>query len=232
MALVTELIDNKKKNYKMYDILKKQGVLPMITTQIGIKAAEIILKSASDSGIKIIEFAARSTDAKEMFVKILNFKKINNLDIEIAIGTILTANDAEAYHKLGANCIVCPHTDPEIGNYCIKNKLYWIPAAATLNEIIYANKLGAEIVKLFPADKIGGPSYVKAIKAPLPYLKLMPSGGVTLDENNLKSWFDAGAVCVGIGSDLFPKEILSQLDYNKSYEIFKKLIATVEKSRK
>ena len=78
----------------------------------------------------------------------------------------------------------------------------------------------------------GGPDYIKAIKAPFPNLKLMPSGGVTLEENNLKSWFKTGVVCVGIGSHLFSKETLSQLDYNKSYEAFKNLITVVEKSRK
>ncbi|MCC9072696.1 aldolase [Flavobacterium sp. F-65] len=214
----------------MYDILKTQGVLPLVT-QIGIKTAEIILKSASDSGIKIIEFAARSPDAKEVFAQMINFRNTNNLNIKLAVGSILTLNDAEAYHKLGADCIVCPHTDSEIGNFCFKNNLYWIPGAATLNEIIHANKLGAEIVKLFPADKIGGPSYVKAIKAPFPNLKLMPSGGVTLEENNLKPWFKAGVVCVGIGSHLFSKEVLSQLDYDKSFAAFKNLITIVEKSR-
>jgi 2-dehydro-3-deoxyphosphogluconate aldolase/(4S)-4-hydroxy-2-oxoglutarate aldolase len=215
----------------MYNILKTQGVLPLVT-QIGIKTAEIILQSASDSGIKIIEFAARSHDAKEVFSQMVNFRDTNNLDIKLAVGSVLTVNDAEAYHKLGADCIICPHTDQEIGNYCFKNSLYWIPGAATLNEILHANNLGAEIVKLFPADKIGGPNYVKSIKAPFPNLKLMPTGGVTLEEYNLKSWFKVGVVCVGIGSHFFSKEILSQLDYEKSLEAFKNLIAVVEKSRK
>ncbi|KFF20330.1 bifunctional 4-hydroxy-2-oxoglutarate aldolase/2-dehydro-3-deoxy-phosphogluconate aldolase [Flavobacterium hydatis] len=215
----------------MYHILKTQGVLPLVT-QIGIKTAEIILQSAADSGIKIVEFAARADDAKEVFAQMVSFKNANNLDIKLAVGSVLNVNDAETYHKLGADCIICPHTDLEIGNYCLKNNLYWIPGAATLNEVLHANKLGAEIVKVFPADKIGGPSYVKAIKAPFPNLKLMPTGGVTLEESNLKSWFKVGVVCVGIGSHLFSKEMLSQLDYDKSFEAFKNLIAVVEKSRK
>ncbi|MCV9930225.1 aldolase [Flavobacterium sp. LS1R49] len=215
----------------MYNILKTQGVLPLVT-QIGIKTAEIILKSASDSGIKIIEFAARSNDAKEVFRQMVSYRNTNNLNLKLAVGSVLTVNDAEAYHKLGADCIICPHTDPEIGNYCFKNSLYWIPGAATLNEVLHANNLGAEIVKLFPADKIGGPGYVKSIKAPFPNLKLMPTGGVTLEESNLKSWFKVGVVCVGIGSHFFSQEILSQLDYETSFQAFKNLIAVVEKSRK
>ncbi|MEO8532606.1 MAG: aldolase [Flavobacterium sp.] len=214
----------------MYSILKTQGVLPLVT-QINIQTAEIILKSAAATGIKIIEFAARATDAKEVFSQMIAFRNANKLDIKIAVGSILTVNDAEAYHQLGADCIVCPHTDLEIGNYCFKNNVYWIPGAATLNEVLHANKLGAEVVKLFPADKIGGPGYVKAIKAPFPNLKLMPTGGVTLEESNLKSWFKVGVVCVGIGSNLFSKELLAQLTYEKSVEAFQNLIEVVEKTR-
>ena len=214
----------------MYSILKKQGVLPLVT-QINIETAQIVLQSAADAGIKIIEFAARASDAKEVFSQMIAFKKANNIDVKIAVGSILTVDDAQTFHLLGADCIVCPHTDLEIGNYCFKNNIYWIPGAATLNEILQANKLGAEIVKLFPADKIGGPGYVKAIRAPFPDLKLMPTGGVTLEESNLKSWFKSGVVCVGIGSNLFSKEMLSNLSYEQSLQAFKSLIEVVEKIR-
>ncbi|QSW87176.1 aldolase [Flavobacterium endoglycinae] len=214
----------------MYSILKTQGVLPLVT-QIDTQTAEIILKSAAATGIKIIEFAARAANAKEVFNHMISFRNANNLDLKIAVGSILNVADAAVFHKLGADCIVCPHTDPEIGEYCLKNNLYWMPGAATLNEILHANKLGAEIVKLFPADKIGGPGYVKAIKAPFPDLKLMPTGGVTLEESNLKSWFKVGVVCVGIGSNLFSKELLAQLTYEKSVEAFQNLIEVIEKTR-
>lgn len=83
------------------------------------------------------------------------------------------------------------------------------PGAATLNEILYANKLGAEIVKLFPADAIGGANYVKAIRSPFPQLKLMPTGGVRLDEDNLNEWFSAGVVCVGIDRICFQQKLWS-----------------------
>ena len=121
-----------------------------------------MLQSAADAGIKIIEFAARADNAKEVFTQMVAFKKANNLDVKIAVGSILSVDDAQTFHQLGADCIVCPHTDPEIGNYCLKNNIYWIPGAATLNEILHANKLGADVVKLFPADKIGGSRLCKS----------------------------------------------------------------------
>ncbi|MEG2103476.1 MAG: aldolase, partial [Flavobacterium sp.] len=82
-----------------------------------------------------------------------------------------------------------------------------------------------------PADKIGGSGYVKAIKAPFPNLKIMPTGGVTLEESNLKSWFKSGVVCVGIGSNLFSKEMLQHLTYDQSLEAFQNLIEIIEKIR-
>ncbi|WP_407505382.1 beta/alpha barrel domain-containing protein [Elizabethkingia miricola] len=212
----------------MYDILKEQGVLPLIT-KIGIETAKILVQSAADSEIKIIEFAARSEDSKEVFAQMAQFRNARNLNVKLAVGSVLSAKDAAEYHKHGADCIVCPHIDPQIAAYCNKSNLYWIPGAATLNEILYANKLGAEIVKLFPADAVGGANYVKAIKSPFPQLKLMPTGGVRLDEDNLNEWFSAGVVCVGIGSHLFSAETLANLNYQKALEVFKYLKDTVQK---
>ena len=212
----------------MYDILKEQGVLPLIA-KIGIETAKILLQSAEDSETKIIEFAARTEDSKEIFEQMVQFRNARNLKVKIAVGSVLNAEDAEIYHKLGADCIICPHIDPQIAAYCHENKLYWIPGAATLNEVLYANRLGAEIVKLFPADAIGGADYVKAIRSPFPNLQLMPTGGVRLDEENLKQWFSSGAVCVGIGSHLFSAETLTNLNYQKALEVFKYLKETVQK---
>ncbi|MCL1663282.1 aldolase [Elizabethkingia ursingii] len=212
----------------MYDILKEQGVLPLIT-KIGVETANILLQSAADSEIKIIEFAARSGDSKEVFAQMVRFKNVHNLNVKLAVGSVLNAADAAEYHKMGADCIVCPHIDPQIAAYCNENNLYWIPGAATLNEILYANKLGADVVKLFPADAIGGANYVKAIKSPFPELKLMPTGGVRLEEDNLKEWFSSGVACVGIGSHLFSAETLANLNYEKSLEVFKYLKETVQK---
>ena len=214
----------------MYEILKRQGVLPLIT-QIDSHIAKIVLQAAADSGIKAIEYAARSEDSKRVFEEMIAFKQENKLDIKICVGSMLSVEQAKLYHSLGADCIVCPHTDPDIGAYCIENKVYWIPGAATLNEVLNANKLGADIVKLFPADEIGGASYVKAIRAPFPNLKLMPTGGVTLDLENLRKWFSAGVICVGVGSHLFSKKELVTLTYDTALSKFKNLIAVIEEAR-
>jgi 2-dehydro-3-deoxyphosphogluconate aldolase/(4S)-4-hydroxy-2-oxoglutarate aldolase len=96
---------------------------------------------------------------------------------------------------------------------CNRRKILWSPGCGTLSEINYAEELGAEIVKIFPGSSVGGPEFVKAIKGPCPWTSIMPTGGVEPTSENLKQWFDAGVTCVGIGSNLMPKELLQNKDW-------------------
>ena len=191
----------------VFETLATQRILPLIT-KIDIHTAEIVVEAAHLSGIKTLEYAARSADAPEVLEAIVKQVKTKGYDLLIGVGSVLNAAHAKLYHELGADYIVSPHIEEEVGQYCKEHDVFWIPGASTLNEAVYATKLGAGIVKLFPADYLGGPGFVKAISSPFPTLKLMPSGGVTTEAENLKSWFDAGVVCVGIGSNLFSAELL------------------------
>src|SRR5699024_9941804 len=86
--------------------------------------------------------------------------------------------------------------------------------AGSLTEISQAEALGAEVVKIFPGSQVGGPEFVKAVLGPFPWSSIMPTGGVTLEEDNLTQWFNAGVISVGIGSSLFTKEALAQKDWD------------------
>lgn len=191
----------------VFETLSTQRILPLIT-KIDIETAAIIVEAAHLAGIKTLEYAARSADAPEVLEAIVKQVKTKGYDLLIGVGSVLNAGHAKLYHELGADYIVSPHIEEEVGQYCKEHDVFWIPGASTLNEAVYATKLGAGIVKLFPADYLGGPGFIKAISSPFPTLKLMPSGGVTTEAENLKSWFDAGVVCVGIGSNLFSAELL------------------------
>jgi 2-dehydro-3-deoxyphosphogluconate aldolase/(4S)-4-hydroxy-2-oxoglutarate aldolase len=115
--------------------------------------------------------------------------------------------------QLGANFIVTPVLREDIAIACNRRKVLWSPGCGTLTEIARAEELGCEIVKLFPGD-IYGPNFIKAIKGPCPWTSIMPTGGVSTSEDNLKGWFDAGVTCVGIGSQLISNEILANKDYD------------------
>ena len=104
-----------------------------------------------------------------------------------------------------------------------------MPGCGSLTEINYAESLGADIVKIFPAQQVGGPEFIKAVKGPCPWSNIMPTGGVQPEEENLKEWFSAGAHCVGLGSQLFVKNMEGHFDFEEikrasklSVEAFKK----------
>jgi 2-dehydro-3-deoxyphosphogluconate aldolase/(4S)-4-hydroxy-2-oxoglutarate aldolase len=120
----------------------------------------------------------------------------------LGIGTIVDAETAENYVKLGADFIVQPGTTKEVSEVCKKHNIAWVPGVMTPTEIYSALSLGASMVKIFPGNIVGS-AYVKALRGPMPTVKIMVTGGVEPTEGSLKEWFDAGANAVGLGSQLF-----------------------------
>ena len=131
----------------------------------------------------------------------------------MGVGSITDAAAASRYMSLGANFVVTPVLREDIAVVCDRRKVLWSPGCGTLTEIARAEELGCEIVKLFPGD-IYGPNFVKGIKGPQPWTSIMPTGGVSPDKENLKSWFDAGVTCVGMGSKLIKKDKAGNFDFS------------------
>jgi 2-dehydro-3-deoxyphosphogluconate aldolase/(4S)-4-hydroxy-2-oxoglutarate aldolase len=113
---------------------------------------------------------------------------------------------------MGTDFIVQPITSLEVGEICLRHHLPWIPAAATLNEIWHAKEAGASVIKLFPGNVLG-PGFVKAIKAPLPNIKVMVTGGVEPTRESIQTWFQAGANYLGMGSQLFAGALNTEDDF-------------------
>ena len=130
--------------------------------------------------------------------------------------------------NLGANFIVTPVFRKDIAKTCNRRKVLWSPGCGSLTEIARAEELGCEIVKLFPGGTYG-PSFIKAIKGPQPWTNVMPTGGVSPDEENLKSWFDSGAFCVGMGSKLISKEIIKKRNYSKLKNDVQNVLKVIKK---
>jgi len=130
----------------------------------------------------------------------------------MGVGSITDAAAASLFMQMGANFIVTPSLREDIAKVCNRRKVLWSPGCGSLTEINNAEELGCEIVKLFPGSTYG-PGFVKAIKGPQPWTNVMPTGGVSTEESNLKGWFDAGVTCVGMGSKLISKEILNAQDF-------------------
>ena len=128
-------------------------------------------------------------------------------EIVLGMGTVTEVSQVEAARQAGAQFLVSPHTEAELGRAMVASGLAVMMGALTPSEVMQAHRLGSQVVKLFPGS-LGGPEYLQALRGPFPHVRLMPTGGV--NENNLKQWFAAGAFAVGAGNNLTPKDIIQQ----------------------
>ncbi|MCJ7465768.1 MAG: bifunctional 4-hydroxy-2-oxoglutarate aldolase/2-dehydro-3-deoxy-phosphogluconate aldolase [Maribacter sp.] len=192
-------------------VMKETGMVPLFFHP-DVELGEKVLKACYDGGARLMEFTARGDFAHEIFGKLNRYALTNLPGMIMGVGSITDAAAASLYMQLGANFVVTPVLREDIALVCNRRKVLWSPGCGSLTEIARAEELGCEIVKLFPGD-LFGPNFVKAIKGPCPWTSIMPTGGVSPTEENLKSWFDAGVTCVGMGSQLISKEILAKKDF-------------------
>ncbi|HEY8960307.1 bifunctional 4-hydroxy-2-oxoglutarate aldolase/2-dehydro-3-deoxy-phosphogluconate aldolase [Chitinophaga sp.] len=172
-----------------------------------------VLQACYDGGLRVFEFTSRGENARKNFAAMRDRKLAAMPDLYLGIGTIKNAADAAIYAGMGADFIVCPVADPETAACCRSENITWIPGCMTPTEISVAEKNGAQLVKLFPGNVLG-PGYVKAIKPLFPQLKFMPTGGVEPTQLSMDAWFDAGVVCVGMGSNLLSKSLIENKDWD------------------
>ena len=189
-----------------------------------------VLKACYDGGARLMEFTARGDFAFEVFSELNKYALKELPGMIMGVGSITDAGAASLFLQMGANFIVTPSLREDIAIVCNRRKVMWSPGCGSLTEINRAEELGCEIIKLFPGD-IYGPGFVKAIKGPQPWTSIMPTGGVSTEESNIKSWFDAGVTCVGMGSQLISKEILTNKDFKGLEVKVKEALALIKKSR-
>jgi len=144
---------------------------------------------------------------------------------------VLDVATAGLYINLGANFIVGSVTHDDVARLCNRRKVPYCPGCGTASEVSHAEELGVEIVKVFPGSQLGGPSFVKAIIAPCPWAKIMPTGGVDATWENIKGWFDAGVTCVGMGSKLVRKDLISKKDWSTMTALTVQVLAWIRKAR-
>ncbi len=164
-----------------------------------------LVQACYDGGMRVVEFTNRGQAALPVFAELVSHARQHCPGLLLGIGTILTADEANKFLDAGADFVVQPIITASVGAVCRERNTPWIPAGATLNEIYQATLLGAEVVKVFPGNVVG-PGFIKAIKGPMPHLKLMVTGGVEPTPESLKTWFGAGVTAVGLGSQLFTGE--------------------------
>ena len=211
-------------------VMKETGIVPVFYHQDP-EVCKKVLKACYDGGARVFEFTNRGDFAHEVYRELSKYAATELDGMILGVGSILDAGTTSLYLQLGTNFVVSPIVNAEMAKTCNRRKVAWMPGCGSVTEISYAEELGAEVVKIFPGSQVGGPSFVKAVKGPLPWSSIMPTGGVSPTEENLTAWFESGVHCVGIGSKLFQKKENGEYDYAAVTQKVKTAIEIVKKIR-
>ena len=210
-------------------VMEETGMVPLFYHP-DIELGKKVLKACHDGGSRLLEFTARGDFAFEVFRELNKYAVKELPGMIMGVGSITDAAAASMFMQMGANFIVTPSVREDIALVCNRRKVLWSPGCGTLTEINRAEEYGCEIIKLFPGDTYG-PGFVKAIKGPQPWTSVMPTGGVSTDEDNLRGWFGAGVTCVGMGSQMISKDILANKDYAGLEKRVRETLALIKKIR-
>lgn len=210
--------------------MREVGVIPLYYHP-DIEVCKSVISSCYQGGMTIFEFTNRGDFAHELFSELAKWAREQLPDLILGVGTVVDPGTASLYIQLGAQFVVSPLLNEEMAKVCNRRKVLWMPGCATASEIAKAEELGAEVVKLFPGPTVGGARFLKAYLGPCPWSNLMPSGGVSPSEENLREWFEAGAFCVGMGSQLITKEIINKKAYAKLEQLSGETVEMIRKIR-
>ena len=198
MAVLTALMD--------------QGVIPVFYHP-DVEVCKNVIQACADGGAPCIEFTNRGDFASHVFYEVTRYFADADPRVIMGVGSIVDAPTAGIYIANGAKFVVGPILNADVAKVCNRRKIPYSPGCGSASEISYAEELGCEIVKVFPGSSVGGPDFVKAVLGPMPWTRIMPTGGVDPDEASVKAWFGAGIVAAGMGSKLITKEMLDAKDY-------------------
>lgn len=195
------------------------------------EVAKRVVKACYDGGVRAFEFTNRGDFASEVFIELVKYARRECPELILGVGSIVDAPTAALFLQYGANFVVGPYLNPEVARLCNRHLVPYTPGCGSVTEIGTAHELGCDLVKIFPAGNVGGPSFVKNIKAPLPWALVMATGAVEPTEENLTAWFKAGVACVGMGSKLFPKETVAAGDWEAIAEKCRYSLDIIKRAR-
>jgi 2-dehydro-3-deoxyphosphogluconate aldolase/(4S)-4-hydroxy-2-oxoglutarate aldolase len=214
---------------QILETMKGTGLVPLFTHD-NPEEAQSIVEAAYRGGVRVFEFTNRKKNSFEVFTHLVS-QRHRYPELMLGIGTIMDAATTKKFLEAGADFIISPILKPEMGKVCQEYNKHWIPGCATLTEIVTAKENGADIIKIFPGSVLG-PGFVSSIMPVVPGLNLMITGGVEPTEANLSSWFKAGAMCVGLGSQLFIKEILDKKDWHALQQRVSEALQIIQRLKK
>lgn len=215
---------------QVLDAIVSTGMVPVYYNK-DVEIAKQVVKACYEGGVRAFEFTNRGDFAHEVFAELIKFAAKECPELVLGVGSIVDAGTASLYLQLGANFIVGPLFNPEIAKVCNRRLVPYTPGCGSVSEIGFAQEVGCDLCKIFPAGNVGGPSFVKNIKAPMPWSMIMATGAVEPTEENLAAWFKAGVTCVGMGSKLFPKEMIAAGNWEAIFTLCRDALAVIKKYR-
>jgi 2-dehydro-3-deoxyphosphogluconate aldolase/(4S)-4-hydroxy-2-oxoglutarate aldolase len=185
-------------------IIERVGIIPVLRARSAVQAHAVV-QAMLAGGVTVVEVTMTVPGAVDLLKELKNEYGAKLL---LGSGTVTTGEQAEATIEAGAEFVVSPSFHPDVIAVTKAHKKLSIPGALTPTEVITAWNAGADYVKIFPCSAVGGASYLKSLLAPFPHLKLIPTGGVTLQ--NAETYLQAGARAVGVGGDLVNLEAIDK----------------------
>lgn len=210
----------------------RQSAMVPVFYDADLEVSKNVLSACYEGGVRVFEFTNRGDFAAEVFAELMKFSLRECPEMILGVGSIVDAPTAALYIQYGANFIVGPCMNDEVARLCNRHLVPYVPGCGTVSEISHAQEMGCDVTKIFPAGCVGGPDFVKNVKAPLPWSNIMATGAVEPTDDNLKAWFSAGVFCVGMGSKLFPKEALKAANWQAVTDRCREALAIVAKYRK
>jgi 2-dehydro-3-deoxyphosphogluconate aldolase/(4S)-4-hydroxy-2-oxoglutarate aldolase len=199
---------------EMQEYILQEKFIPLYT-HTDLEVCKNVMRICYENGIKVFEFTNRKTNSFEIFIELKQYRDEELPEMKIGIGTIKNATQAKRFIEAKADFLISPVVLEEIQEVCKEENILWIPGCATPSEICLAENWGLSLVKIFPAKQLGGPSYIEAIKAVFREMQFMATGGIEANRDEVQKWYNAGVSSVGLGSQLFPKELIQEKAYEK-----------------
>ena len=198
----------KFRKYDTLSIIMETGIVPVFYDKDP-EIAKKVVKACYDGGIRAFEFTNRGDGAHKVFEELMAFVRKECPEMALGAGTIMDAPTAAIYLQAGADFLVSPCCVDEVITLANRRGVPYSPGCGTVTEIMRAMEKGCDLIKVFPAGTVGGPAFVKNVLSPIPWAMLMCTGAVEPTEDNLGSWAASGVTAVGMGSKLFPKDVIA-----------------------
>lgn len=213
----------------VYSAMIETGLVPIFYHQ-ELKPSIQVVEACLDGGARCVEFTNRGPRAHQVFEGIASHFKDDDRLI-LGAGSVVDAATAVLYLQLGADFIVGPVLNPEVAKSCNRRQAAYVPGCGSASEISAAQALGMEICKVFPASTLGGPDFIRSIRGPMPWSRLMPTGGVLPTPEDITRWIDAGAACLGMGSALISQGEIEAGDFNQIRLAVEAALAHIREAR-